>query len=85
MEPNKISVVIVSFNRVERLRESLAALCGADSGLQVIVVDNGSRDGAASLDDEFPGVQSGAQTGLGHCNTSYNCHHFNCSLTSNGS
>jgi len=57
LEPNKISVVIVSFNRVERLRESLAALCGADSGLQVIVVDNGSRDGAASLDDEFPGVR----------------------------
>lgn len=63
MEPANISVVIVSFNRAERLRESLAALTQPiqplESGgvLQVIVVDNGSRDGAASLDDEFPNVR----------------------------
>jgi N-acetylglucosaminyl-diphospho-decaprenol L-rhamnosyltransferase len=53
LEPNKISVVIVSFNRADALRKSLAAL-GADH--QILVVDNGSRDGAASLDDEFPGL-----------------------------
>jgi GT2 family glycosyltransferase len=57
LEPNKVSVVIVSFNRVEHLRESLAALRESGAGLQVIVVDNGSRDGAASLDDEFPDVR----------------------------
>lgn len=57
MEQNKISVAIVSFNRVGRLRESLAALHESGPGFQVIVVDNGSRDGSASLDDEFPGVR----------------------------
>ena len=29
----------------------------ADPGLQIIVVDNGSRDGSASLDSEFPAAQ----------------------------
>lgn len=57
MEPNKISVVIVSLDRVEALRRSLAALLGSGQKLQVVVVDNGSRDGSASLDDEFPGVR----------------------------
>lgn len=54
MEANKISVVIVSFNRVEQLRQSLAALSASDPKLQLIVVDNGSRDGSANLSDEFP-------------------------------
>jgi N-acetylglucosaminyl-diphospho-decaprenol L-rhamnosyltransferase len=54
LEPNRISVVIVSFNRAEQLRQSLEALGNAH---QVIVVDNGSRDGAASLADDFPGVR----------------------------
>ncbi len=40
----------MSFNRVESLRRSLAALGNAH---QVIVVDNGSRDGAASINAEF--------------------------------
>jgi GT2 family glycosyltransferase len=57
LEPNKISVVIVSFYRVEQLRQSLEALCAPDSGLQVVVVDNGSRDGAANLADDFPSVR----------------------------
>ncbi|HEU5021985.1 MAG TPA: glycosyltransferase [Bryobacteraceae bacterium] len=57
MEPNKISVVIVSFNRVEQLRRSLAALTAPEAGLQVVVVDNGSRDGSANLSDEFPDVR----------------------------
>jgi GT2 family glycosyltransferase len=54
MEANKISVVIVSFNRVQQLRGSLTALCLPGAGPQVIVVDNGSRDGAGNLDAEFP-------------------------------
>jgi len=57
LEPNKISVVIVSFNRAADLRRSLEALATPEAGLQVIVVDNGSRDGAANLSDDFPGVR----------------------------
>jgi GT2 family glycosyltransferase len=47
----RISVVIVSFNRVDRLRENLKAL-GAEH--QVVVVDNGSWDGAETINEEFP-------------------------------
>jgi GT2 family glycosyltransferase len=52
----RISVVIVSFNRVDQLRESLKAL-GADH--QIVVVDNGSWDGAENIgaeniSEEFP-------------------------------
>jgi hypothetical protein len=47
----RISVIVVSFNRVDRLRESLKAL-GTDH--QIIVVDNGSSDGAENIDAEFP-------------------------------
>ncbi|HTA46036.1 MAG TPA: glycosyltransferase [Bryobacteraceae bacterium] len=49
--PPRVSVVIVSFNRVETLRKSLTMLGDAH---RIIVVDNGSVDGSASLDDEFP-------------------------------
>jgi GT2 family glycosyltransferase len=54
MEPNKISVVIVTFRRPSQLRELLA---GLPAPLQVIVVDNGSHDETASLDAEFPDVR----------------------------
>ena len=54
MEANKISVVIVSFNRVAQLRQLLAAL---DSELQVLVVDNGSRDGSTNLAADYPNVR----------------------------
>lgn len=47
----RVSVVIVSLNRVESLRRSLTALGDRH---QVIVVDNGSTDGSAQLDTEFP-------------------------------
>jgi N-acetylglucosaminyl-diphospho-decaprenol L-rhamnosyltransferase len=49
-----VSVVIVSFNRVESLRQSLQMLGDTH---RVIVVDNGSSDGAESLSDEFPAVR----------------------------
>ena len=39
------------------MRQSLTALTQPGSELQIIVVDNGSRDGSASLDDEFPNVR----------------------------
>jgi N-acetylglucosaminyl-diphospho-decaprenol L-rhamnosyltransferase len=50
----RVSVVIVSLQRVESLRRSLELLGDTH---QVIVVDNGSSDGAGTLDAEFPGVQ----------------------------
>jgi GT2 family glycosyltransferase len=51
----RISVVIVSLNRHEALRRSLQLL--APSAHQVVVVDNGSRDGSAELAGEFPQVR----------------------------
>ena len=50
----RISVVIVSFNRVDQLRENLKAL-GADH--QIVVVDNGSWDGAEAINEEFPHIR----------------------------
>jgi GT2 family glycosyltransferase len=50
----RISVVIVSLNRVDQLRENVAAI-GSDH--QVVVVDNGSWDGAGALDAEFPNLR----------------------------
>ena len=52
-------MVVVSYNRVELLRrclESLERSEGRDT-LQLIVVDNGSSDGSAQLDADFPHVQ----------------------------
>jgi GT2 family glycosyltransferase len=49
----RISVIIVSLNRIETLRASLKAL-GAEH--QVIVVDNGSTDGSETIVQEFPNI-----------------------------
>lgn len=57
--PPRVSVVVVSHNRVALLRrclETLEASEGRDT-LQIIVVDNGSSDGCAQLDAAFPKVQ----------------------------
>jgi GT2 family glycosyltransferase len=55
----RISVVVVSYNRVEELRRCLATLEKSEGRetLQIIVVDNGSTDGAAQLDHEFADLQ----------------------------
>jgi GT2 family glycosyltransferase len=53
-EKPRVSVIIVSRNRRELLRRSLEAL-GATH--QVIVVDNGSSDGSAALDSDFPAAR----------------------------
>ena len=46
--------MIVSFNRAGQLRESLRAL-GADH--QIVVVDNGSWDGAETINEAFPALR----------------------------
>lgn len=56
-----LSVIIVSYNTKQLLDECLQSLEAADhpvGGLQVIVVDNASKDGSAHLvADKYPGVQ----------------------------
>jgi GT2 family glycosyltransferase len=53
-EKPRVSVIIVSCNREALLRRSLEALGAVH---QVIVVDNGSSDGAASLEEDFPAAR----------------------------
>ncbi len=57
MEPNKISVVIVTFRRPAKLRELLNGLRLTEGAFQVVVVDNGSHDDTVNLDAEFPEVR----------------------------
>src|SRR5258708_27586179 len=50
-----LSVVIVSFNTRDLLRQCLSSLRRHEPGAQVIVVDNASRDGSpVMVRDEFP-------------------------------
>jgi GT2 family glycosyltransferase len=55
----RVSVAVVSHNRVELLRRCLASLEHSEGRetFQIIVVDNGSRDGSAELESEFPNLQ----------------------------
>jgi hypothetical protein len=57
--PLRTSVVVVSFNRAAWLRRCLQAVENSEERdrLQAIVVDNGSLDGSAQLDTEFPKAQ----------------------------
>jgi len=52
-------VVVVSHNRAELLRRCLESLEKSEGRetLQIIVVDNGSYDGSAKLDSDFPHIQ----------------------------
>ena len=52
-------MVVVSRNHVDLLRACLTSIevSHERERLQVIVVDNGSTDGASRLDDEFPNTQ----------------------------
>jgi len=54
-KPPKVSVVVVSCNRVALLRSCLEALerSEARDQMELIVVDNGSTDGSAELESEF--------------------------------
>lgn len=54
-----VTISIVSFNTRDLLRAALAAaLRSAGVSLEIVVVDNGSKDGSADMvEREFPGVQ----------------------------
>jgi GT2 family glycosyltransferase len=57
--PPRAAVVVVSCDRAAALRRCLESLEKSEGreNLQIIVVDNGSRDGSASLDADFPRAQ----------------------------
>jgi GT2 family glycosyltransferase len=58
-QPPRVSVVVVSRNRAALLRRCLESLEKSEGRetLQIIVVDNGSSDGSARLDTDFPQAQ----------------------------
>ena len=58
-KPKQVTAVIVSHNRQACLRRCLESLERADARetFDIIVVDNGSSDGSAGLDDEFPAAR----------------------------
>ena len=57
--PPRVSVVVVSRNRAALLRRCLESLEKSEgrATLQIVVVDNGSSDGSAHLDTDFPQAQ----------------------------
>ena len=52
--PRRVSIVVVSFNRADSLRECLTDLGHRH---QILVVDNGSRDDSSDLAEEFPAAR----------------------------
>jgi len=58
-QPPRVSVVVISRNRAPLLRKCLESIEKSEGRetLQVIVVDNGSTDGSAQLDADFPAAQ----------------------------
>jgi GT2 family glycosyltransferase len=57
--PPKVTAIVVSHNRAAMLRRCLDALERSQGRetVQAIVVDNGSSDGSAGLEAEYPNVQ----------------------------
>lgn len=57
--PPRVTALIHSRNRIDALRRCLAAIERSQdrARIEVIVVDSGSRDGSALLDQEFPAAQ----------------------------
>ena len=57
--PPRVSVVVVSRNRAALLRRCLESLEKSEGRetIQIVVVDNGSSDGSAHLDTDFPQTQ----------------------------
>jgi N-acetylglucosaminyl-diphospho-decaprenol L-rhamnosyltransferase len=57
--PPLASVLIISHNRKEMLQRCLASVekCADRERIEILVVDNGSSDGSAQLESEFPAVR----------------------------
>ena len=58
LRSSRVSIVIVSQHQIQLLRPSLAAVAARSEPelSEVIVVDCGSQDGSARIDDEFEGI-----------------------------
>src|SRR5688572_1531266 len=69
MAKSRISVVVVSYNTVDKLRRCLACV---EPEHEVIVVDNGSSDGSAAMvKAEFPSarlIENSGNVGFGAAN-----------------
>ena len=62
----RISVVIITCNRREQLRETLAHMTSLPDEAPIFVADNGSGDGTAGMvAREFPGVRLFRQSAAG--------------------
>jgi GT2 family glycosyltransferase len=57
--PPRVSVVVVSHNQIDGLRRCLASVESSQGRetFQIIVVENGSTDGSARLDLDYPDLQ----------------------------
>jgi N-acetylglucosaminyl-diphospho-decaprenol L-rhamnosyltransferase len=57
--PPKVSVLVVSHNRIDLLRRALDALERSENraSLEIVVVDNGSTDGSQDLEVVYPGAR----------------------------
>ena len=58
LRSSRVSIVIVSQHQIQLLRPTLAAIAARSEPelSEVIVVDCGSQDGSARIDDEFEGI-----------------------------
>ena len=58
-KPPSTTVIVVSYNRAELLRKSVEALERSKDRekIEILVVDNGSTDGSAQLETDFPNTR----------------------------
>jgi hypothetical protein len=59
LKPIRVTALIVSHNRASMLRRAIESLEKSEERekLEILVVDNGSTDGSAQLEDEFPNAR----------------------------
>ena len=57
--PIKVTALVVSCNRVDRLRRAIEALEASEARetLEILVVDNGSRDGSGQVEADYPNTR----------------------------
>ena len=58
-KPPQTTVLLVSYNRADRLRKAIAALESSKDRekMEILVADNGSTDGSAQLEADFPNTR----------------------------